>query len=65
MRNNTCFSFHNHSSSSFSSTIVRTTETHETGKFTACEYELIYKSKYLHAMMHSIMFCMIQDDAFD
>ena len=64
MRNNTCFSIHDHSSSSFSSTIVRT-EAHETGKFTACEYELIYKSKYLHAMMHSIMFCMIQDDAFD
>ena len=64
MRNNTCFSFHNHSSSSFSSTIVRT-EAHTTGKFTACEYELIHKSKYFHAMMHPIMFCMIQDDAFD
>ena len=50
--------------SSFSSTIVRT-EAHTTGKFTACEYEFIHKSKYFHAMMHPIMFCMIQDDAFD
>ena len=48
------FSFHNHSSSSFSSTIARS-EARETGTCYSCEYGRI-KYQYLAAMVHFIKF---------